>query len=55
LLSSKGEGTSEELLRVRDQQNRLLNLRMLEEIDSDTFAASKTKNPRNPLFELHSR
>ena len=28
------------LVQVRDQQNRLLNLRMLEEIDADTFASA---------------
>ncbi|MDZ4687708.1 MAG: recombinase family protein [Planctomycetaceae bacterium] len=31
-----------ELIRVRDQQDRLLNLRLLEEIDADTFAVKNT-------------
>ena len=42
---------SPELVQVRDQQNRLLNLRMLEEIDADTFA-SKSRELRDREAEL---
>lgn len=37
------KGLQDELVRVRDQQNRLLNLRLLEEIDADTFATKNTE------------
>lgn len=33
----------EDLVRLRDQQNRLLNLRLLEEIDAETFATKNTE------------
>lgn len=40
-------------MQVRDQQNRLLNLRMLEEIDADTFAsASGDLRDREAEFKL---
>ena len=40
-----------ELLRIRDQQGRLLNLRMTEEIEADTFAA-KSQELRDREAEL---
>ncbi len=40
-----------ELVLVRDQQNRLLNLRMLEQINADTFAA-RNRELRDRTAEL---
>ncbi|WDI43702.1 recombinase family protein [Bremerella sp. P1] len=47
----KAKQLQEDLVQVRDQQNRLLNLRMLEEIDADTFA-SKSQELRDREEEL---
>ena len=41
--ATRAKQLQDELASVRDQQNRLLNLRLLEEIDADTFAA-KNRN-----------
>lgn len=49
--AAKAKELQEELVRVRDQQNRLLNLRMLEEIDAETFA-SKSRELRDREAEL---
>ncbi|QGJ68646.1 Resolvase [Planctomycetales bacterium 10988] len=38
--AARAKQLQEELVRVRDQQNRLLNLRILEEIDANTFASA---------------
>ncbi|MEZ6134082.1 MAG: recombinase family protein [Pirellulaceae bacterium] len=49
--AEKAKQLQEELVQVRDQQSRLLNLRMLEEIDADTFA-SKSRELRDREAEL---
>ena len=49
--ATKAKELQDELVTVRDQQNRLLNLRMLEEIDADTFA-SKNRELREQTAEL---
>ena len=49
--AEKAKQFQEELAQVRDQQNRLLNLRMLEEIDANTFA-SKSRELRDREAEL---
>ena len=49
--ATKAKQLQEELVQVRDQQNRLLNLRMLEEIEADTFA-SKSRELRDREAEL---
>ena len=50
--ASKAKELQEELVRVRDHQDRLLNLRLLEEIDADTFATKNTEL-RDRTVELH--
>ncbi|XZE53553.1 hypothetical protein SH139x_005307 [Planctomycetaceae bacterium SH139] len=49
--ATRAKQLQEELVQVRDQQNRLLNLRMLEEITADTFA-SKSRELRDREAEL---
>lgn len=49
--AQKAKQLQDELIAVRDQQDRLLNLRMLEEIDADTFA-SKNRDLRDRTAEL---
>ena len=49
--AARAKELQEELVRVRDQQNRLLNLRMLEEIDAATFAF-KSRELRDREAEL---
>ncbi len=49
--AQKAKQLQEELIAVRDQQDRLLNLRMLEEINADTFA-SKSRDLREREAEL---
>ena len=49
--AARAKELQNELVQVRDQQNRLLNLRMLEEIDADTFA-SKNREFRDRTAEL---
>ena len=49
--ATRAQQLQDELLQVRDQQNRLLNLRMLEEINADTFA-SKNRELRDRTSEL---
>ena len=49
--AQKAKQLQEELITVRDQQDRWLNLRMLEEINADTFA-SKSRDLRDREAEL---
>jgi DNA invertase Pin-like site-specific DNA recombinase len=49
--AQKAKQLQDELIDVREQQDRLLNLRMLEEIDADTFA-SKSRDLRDREAEL---
>lgn len=49
--ATRAKQLQDELVQVRDQQNRLLNLRMLEEINADTFAA-KSRDLREREAEL---
>ena len=49
--AARAKELQEELVRVRDQQNRLLNLRMLEEIDAATYAF-KSRELRDREAEL---
>ena len=48
---AQAEERQQELAKVRDQQKRLLNLRLMEEIESDTFAA-KSQELRDREAEL---
>jgi hypothetical protein len=48
---AQAEERQQELAKVRDQQKRLLNLRMMEEIEADTFAA-KSQELRDREAEL---
>lgn len=41
--STQGEASQRELTLLRQQQDRLLNLRLLDEIDADTFACKSTE------------
>lgn len=41
--ANRAKQLQEELIQVREQQDRLLNLRLLEEIEADTFATKNTK------------
>ncbi|MCI0680731.1 MAG: hypothetical protein L0Y71_01390 [Gemmataceae bacterium] len=52
--ATRAKQPQDELVQVRDQQNRLLNLRMLEEIDADTFA-STSRDLRDREAELNSK
>ena len=49
--ANRAKQLQDELVAIRDQQSRLLNLRMLEEIDADTFA-SKSRELRDREAEL---
>ena len=49
--AQRAKQLQDELIAVRDQQDRLFNLRMPEEIDSDTFA-SKSRDLRDREAEL---
>lgn len=49
--AQRAKELQDELIDVREQQDRLLNLRMLEEIDADTFA-SKNRELRDRTAEL---
>lgn len=49
--ATRAKQLQDELVQVRDQQNRLLNLRMLDEINADTFA-SKSRDLRDREAEL---
>jgi site-specific DNA recombinase len=49
--ASRAKELQDELTAVRDQQNRLLNLRMLEEIEADTYA-EKARELRDREAEL---
>ncbi len=49
--ANKAKRLQEELVQIRDHQNRLLNLRMLEEIDADMFA-SKNQELRDQIVKL---
>jgi hypothetical protein len=49
--ATRAKQLQDELVQVRDQQNRLLNLRMLEEINADTFAL-KSRDLRDREAEL---
>lgn len=49
--ATRANEQQDELLRIRDQQGRLLNLRMMEEIEADTFAA-KSQELRDREAEL---
>jgi site-specific DNA recombinase len=49
--ATRAKELQDELVQVRDQQNRLLNLRMFEEIEADTFAA-KNRELRERTAEL---
>ena len=49
--AERAKALQQELIDVRDQQDRLLNLRMLEEIDADTFS-SKNRDMRDRTAEL---
>ena len=49
--AQRAKNLQDELIAIRDQQDRLLNLRMLEEINADTFA-SKNRELRDRTAEL---
>jgi DNA invertase Pin-like site-specific DNA recombinase len=49
--AQKAKELQQELIAVRDQQDRLLNLRMLEEINADTFA-TKNRELRDRTADL---